>query len=42
MYRGDDIYLLDFWPLDNLNGRGGAILDATDSTRVQLHVGPTG
>ena len=19
MYRGDDIYLLDFWPLDNLN-----------------------
>lgn len=40
MYRGDDIYLLDFWPLDNLNTvGGGAILDATDSTRVQVHVG---
>lgn len=27
MYRGDDIYLLDFWPLDNLNtfGGGGAV-----------------
>jgi maltoporin len=23
MYRGDDIYLLDFWPLDNLNTLGG-------------------
>lgn len=23
MYRGDDIYLLDFWPLDNLNTVGG-------------------
>jgi maltoporin len=22
MYRGDDIYLLDFWPLDNLNTMG--------------------
>ncbi|MBI5537626.1 MAG: carbohydrate porin [Deltaproteobacteria bacterium] len=40
MYRGDDIYLLDFWPLDNLNTvGGGAILDATKSTRVQIHVG---
>ena len=40
MYRGDDIYLLDFWPLDNLNTLGGgAILDASSSTRVQLHVG---
>jgi maltoporin len=40
MYRGDDIYLLDFWPLDNLNTvGGGAILDVTDSTRVQMHVG---
>jgi maltoporin len=40
MYRGDDIYLLDFWPLDNLNTvGGGAILDVTRSTRVQMHVG---
>ena len=23
MYRGDDIYLLDYWPLDNLNTLGG-------------------
>jgi maltoporin len=23
MYRGDDIYLLDWWPLDNLNTVGG-------------------
>ncbi len=23
MYRGDDVYLLDFWPLDNLNTLGG-------------------
>ena len=23
MYRGDDIYLLNFWPLDNLNTVGG-------------------
>ncbi len=23
MYRGDDSYLLDFWPLDNLNTMGG-------------------
>lgn len=25
MYRGDDIYLLDFWPLDNLNTLGGGL-----------------
>jgi hypothetical protein len=25
MYRGDDIYLLDFWPLDNLNTVGGGV-----------------
>ena len=28
MYRGDDIYLLDFWPLDNLNTVGGGVLAA--------------
>jgi maltoporin len=40
MYRGDDIYLLDFWPLDNLNTvGGGAILDVGTGTRVQAHVG---
>ena len=25
MYRGDDIYLLDFWPLDNLNTVGAGV-----------------
>ncbi|MEZ4454470.1 MAG: carbohydrate porin [Nannocystaceae bacterium] len=25
MYRGDDIYLLNFWPLDNLNTVGGGV-----------------
>lgn len=25
MYRGDDVYLLDFWPLDNLNTLGGGL-----------------
>ena len=40
MYRGDDIYLLDFWPLDNLNTvGGGAVLDVGDGTRIQAHVG---
>jgi maltoporin len=42
MYRGDDIYLLDFWPLDNLNTLGGgARYEFTDSGRTfaALHVG---
>ncbi len=25
LYRGDDIYLLDYWPLDNLNTIGGGL-----------------
>lgn len=44
MYRGDDIYLLDFWPLDNLNTVGGGFRYAFDTTSKQatsfaLHVG---
>jgi maltoporin len=39
MVRGDDIYLLDYWPLDNLNTLGGGIGLAFGRTRVQLHVG---
>jgi maltoporin len=40
MYRGDDIYLLDFWPLDNLNTvGGGASIDVGTGTRVQVHAG---
>jgi hypothetical protein len=40
MYRGDDVYLLDFWPLDNLNTMGaGARYDIEKSTFVALHAG---
>ena len=41
MYRGDDIYLLDWWPLDNQNTiGGGASYDfAKTDTRVAVHVG---
>ena len=40
MYRGDDIYLLDFWPLDNLNTMGaGARYDIQKTTFVALHAG---
>ncbi|MCH9685118.1 MAG: carbohydrate porin [Deltaproteobacteria bacterium] len=40
MYRGDDIYLLDFWPLDNLNTiGGGAAYTIADRTEIKLHAG---
>ncbi len=43
MYRGDDIYLLDWWPLDNQNTVGGGagykVRWATDETTFQAHVG---
>lgn len=40
MYRGDDIYLLDYWPLDNLNTMGGgARYDIREHTFVALHAG---
>jgi hypothetical protein len=41
MYRGDDIYLLDFWPLDNLNTLGGGASYQTPEgrTTVALHAG---
>ncbi len=44
MYRGDDIYLLNWWPLDNLNMVGGGFklaLDtsAPDATTVAIAVG---
>jgi maltoporin len=32
MYRGDDVYLLNFWPLDNLNMVGGGLKIALDTT----------
>ncbi len=44
MYRGDDIYLLNWWPLDNQNTIGGGIGGAVYKsgayeTIVQAHVG---
>ena len=44
MYRGDDIYLLDFWPLDNLNTVGGGGVVAYDlkgigRSELKLHGG---
>jgi len=39
MYRGDDIYLLDYWPLDLLNTVGGGVGLHLRNTRVQLHAG---
>lgn len=41
MYRGDDIYLLDFWPLDNLNTVGGGLKFRfnADHTSVAWHIG---
>lgn len=42
MVRGDDLYLLDFWPLDNLNTLGaGASYRHEGGTGVQLHMGVT-
>jgi maltoporin len=43
MYRGDDIYLLDWWPLDNQNTVGGGagykVHWTTDETQIAAHVG---
>ncbi len=41
MYRGDDAYLLNWWPLDNQNtigGGAGYVFPKTD-TRIAVHVG---
>jgi maltoporin len=39
MYRGDDIYLLDYWPLDNLNTLGGGARLRFGDTALFLHAG---
>jgi maltoporin len=40
MLRGDDIYVLDFWPLDNLNTIGAGLrFDAETHTSAQIHFG---
>lgn len=39
MYRGDDIYLFDYWPLDNLNTVGAGASYAFRKTEIALHAG---
>ena len=40
MVRGDDVYLLDFWPLDNLNTIGAGVgYHHPVGTSAQLHFG---
>lgn len=43
MVRGDDIYLLDFWPLDNLNTLGGGaelrLVHGLGPLKLQIHGG---
>lgn len=43
MYRGDDIYLLNFWPLDNQNTVGGGVgyslPKGEGDTTIAFHVG---
>jgi maltoporin len=42
MYRGDDIYLLDWWPLDNQNTYGGGLgWQFDDKNSVAIHAGMT-
>ncbi len=39
MYRGDDIYLFDFWPLDNQNTVGGGFFYRQSGAELAGHVG---
>lgn len=39
MYRGDDIYLLDYWPLDDLNTIGGGAYYRDERWGVAVHAG---
>jgi maltoporin len=39
MYRGDDIYQFNYWPLDNLNTVGGGLIYQRRKTIAALHVG---
>lgn len=39
MYRGDDVHLMDFWPLDNLNTVGGGLVYAPDDWSMAIHGG---
>lgn len=40
MYRGDDVYLLNFWPLDDLNTVGGGVdVRLAEKTWLKVHAG---
>ena len=39
MYRGDDIYLFDYWPLDNQNTVGGGLLYRKAPLELAAHAG---
>ncbi len=39
MYRGDDVYLLDFWPLDELNTVGGGAAYQLGDLNARVHAG---
>jgi maltoporin len=39
MYRGDDIYLLDVWPLDNLNTIGAGAQMKIEKVEAAVHFG---
>lgn len=39
MYRGDDIYLFDYWPLDNLNTVGAGLNYQRKKYEIALHAG---
>jgi maltoporin len=39
MYRGDDLYLLDYWPLDNLNTMGGGAIYLRGRFEGALQIG---
>jgi len=39
MYRGDDLYLLDFWPMDQVNTVGGGARWTPPQTEISVHVG---
>lgn len=39
MYRGDDIYLFDYWPLDDQNTVGGGVAFASAGLELAAHAG---
>lgn len=39
MYRGDDVYLFDFWPLDDLNTLGAGIIYSGAPLELAIHGG---